>query len=186
MAAFLFWGQGERPALLIADNGNLIGVIGPEGRALSRDKGSSFVAGIWLENDGAPVAQDEAAARPGLAQMGRVWHANVGDVQVVQVAGKTALAEMRGCAGADILVSTQVARVVRPCIVYDVESLRAVGAVALMKRAEGLQVITARAVGGVRPWNAASYDPQYVPAFVLPNAQNGPPGPPVLSLNKAQ
>jgi len=186
MAAFLFWGQGERPALLIADNGNLIGVIGPEGRALSRDKGSSFVAGIWLENDGAPVAQDEAAARPGLAQMGRVWHANVGDVQVVQVAGKTALAEMRGCAGADILVSNQVDRVVRPCIVYDVESLRAVGAVALMKRAEGLQVITARAVGGVRPWNAASYDPQYVPAFVLPNAQNGPPGPPVLSLNKAQ
>lgn len=183
LAAFLFWGQADRPQLLIADNGNLIGLMGPEGRALSRDAGSGFVAGIWLENDGAPVAQADAALRPGLHQTGRVWQADVAGVQVIQVAGKTALADIADCAGADILVTDQIDRVARSCIVYDLASLRALGAVALTSSKEGVHVQTARGIGGVRPWNAASYDPAYRSDFWIGTAENGPLAPPVLSLN---
>ena len=183
VAAFLFWGQAERPALLIADNGNLIGVLGPDGRALSRDKGSSFVASIWLENDGAPVPQAQAAQRPGLGQQGRIWRTDVAGVRVIQVAGKTALAGLVDCDGADILVTNQSDAILRSCVVYDVESLRATGAVALLPADGGVQVTTARAAGGVRPWNAASYDPQFPAEYKLQPQKNGPPQPPVLSLN---
>lgn len=44
----VIWMQTERPSVLIADNGALIGVLGQDGRALSRAKGSGFVASIWL------------------------------------------------------------------------------------------------------------------------------------------
>ena len=40
MAALWLWVQTERPEVLIAENGALVGVMTPEGRALSRAKGS--------------------------------------------------------------------------------------------------------------------------------------------------
>ncbi|WP_333714543.1 ComEC/Rec2 family competence protein, partial [Yoonia sp.] len=63
LAAALLWGLTTRPAVLVADNGALIGVMTDQGRALSRASGSGFVAGIWLENDGWPVPQEVAADR---------------------------------------------------------------------------------------------------------------------------
>ncbi len=64
--AFILRAQTPRPALLIADSGGLMGLMGSNGRILSTGTGDGFVAGIWLENDGQPVAQDVAAARNGL------------------------------------------------------------------------------------------------------------------------
>ncbi|MEN8895000.1 MAG: hypothetical protein ABF248_02785, partial [Yoonia sp.] len=49
------WMDTKRPAVLVADIGALVGVLGPAGRALSKGKGSGFVAGIWMENDGMPM-----------------------------------------------------------------------------------------------------------------------------------
>lgn len=179
-ASFLIWGQTERPAVLIADTGQLIGVYGPDGRALSRDKGSGFIAGIWLENDGAPVAQAEAAQRRGLQQQGRTWWADVGGITVVQVAGKMALADLDGCDGADILVSNQIDDVARPCLVLDVRHLRSAGAVALYETDDGVRLSTSRSVTGIRPWNKAGFDPAFVtPSFVT--QKNGPQTQPVLA-----
>ncbi len=153
--AFVLWSQTVRPTLLIADNGSLIGLMTDAGRALSKPKGSGFVAGIWLENDGAPVAQDVAAARPGLRIEGRVARATLAGWEVVQVSGKTALAEMRGCGAADILVSNQTVEGQRPCLVLDVAALRQHGAVALSVDESGqLKLTSARDVTGTRPWNA--------------------------------
>ena len=98
-AAIVIWMQVERPSVLIADNGALIGVLGQDGRALSRAMGSGFVAGIWLENDGNPVDQARAAARRGFAKEGRIIRFAIGDWSVLHVSGKTALAAMTGCGG---------------------------------------------------------------------------------------
>lgn len=75
----VIWMQTERPSVLIADNGALIGVLGQDGRALSRAKGSGFVASIWLENYGNPVDQARAAARRDFAKEGRITRFAIGD-----------------------------------------------------------------------------------------------------------
>jgi competence protein ComEC len=59
------WTLAERPVVLIAETGGLIGVMTPEGRALSRPRGDGFIARNWLEADGDDADQAEAAARAG-------------------------------------------------------------------------------------------------------------------------
>ena len=157
--AFFLWSQTTRPALLVADNGALMGRNTNDGRALSRAKGSGFVAGIWLENDGAPMMQDQAAARAGIETLGRVSTTTLGDWRVVQVSGKTALADMSGCDGADILISNQAEVGPRPCHVFDIGALRQSGSLALDVDAQGALVITrARDITGHRPWNGGQGD----------------------------
>ena len=73
----------------------------------------------------------------------------------MQVSGKTALADLNGCDGADILVSNQVDATDRPCIVYDLARLRQTGSLAIDVAPNGdLWIETARRVAGARPWNA--------------------------------
>ena len=84
LLAIWIWTGADRPAVLISDTGKLVGVMTPEGRALSRDRGDGFVARIWLENDGDRADQAQAAAREGwrAADTGRamevggriIWH----------------------------------------------------------------------------------------------------------------
>lgn len=125
-----------------------------EGRALSKAKGSSFVAGIWLENDGAPVPQQVAAAREAFDFGSRLVWADVGGARLVQVSGKTALADLQGCGGAEILVSNQIDAGARPCDVYDLRRLRQTGSLAIDPDGQGGWVTTtARDVTGTRPWN---------------------------------
>ena len=159
LAALALWTQSTRPAILVADNGGLIGVMGTEGRALSKAKGGSFVAGIWLENDGNPVAQEEAAKRAGITQAARVSTVNLGKWTVLQVTGKTALESLDGCAGADVLIASVEDKTVRPCLVYDLIALRDTGALALdLDEAGNLKVSTASDAAGARPWNTSKGD----------------------------
>ncbi|MFO8125919.1 ComEC/Rec2 family competence protein [Yoonia sp.] len=159
LCAGIFWHQTDRPDLLVADSGGLIGMLGEDGRILSKPTGSGFVAGIWLENDGGPVPQAQAAARDGLVIVGRVTEARIGEWRVVQVSGKTALAGMAGCDGADILISNQVDEVARPCVVYDLARLRKTGALAFNLASNGDLVIdTAHQIAGQRPWNIRQGD----------------------------
>lgn len=154
ICAGIIWQQTERPMLLVADNGALIGLQSAAGRVLSKRTGSSFVAGIWLENDGAPVAQVVAAGRAGLRIEGRKTRAVIGEWQVLQVSGKTALAAIADCDGADVLVSNQVDEVSRSCAVYDLAQLRQTGALAFDVAPNGdLRIETAHGVAGQRPWN---------------------------------
>ncbi|WP_373636636.1 ComEC/Rec2 family competence protein [Yoonia sp. BS5-3] len=154
--AFVLWSLTERPILLVADNGALLGVAGPQGRALSKPSGSGFVAGIWLENDGGPVAQEVAASRPGLVREGRKVSVSLNGWDIVQTSGKTALAALSGCDGADILITNQTDDVPRPCMVFDVLRLRQTGALALDVLSNGdLQITTAHSIAGARPWNSA-------------------------------
>ena len=54
------WGATQRPEILIADQGRLIGVLSDQGRALSKVKGQGFVADVWIENDGMKLDRRDA------------------------------------------------------------------------------------------------------------------------------
>ncbi|MEJ6401707.1 ComEC/Rec2 family competence protein [Yoonia sp. 2307UL14-13] len=167
--AAMLWHQTTRPAVLVADTGALIGRIGPDGRALSKERGGSFVAGIWLENDGGPVAQEVAAARPGLTKAGRIASVDLGEWRIAQVSGKTALADMIGCGGADVLISNQIDTIKRPCRVFDLEQLRKTGALAMdLSESGDLIITTAHGIAGNRPWNQRQGPAQ--PPLVLTKA----------------
>lgn len=154
--AFWLWGQASRPGLLIADTGSLLGLMTEAGRALSKPTGDSFAAESWLENDGAPVPQDEAALRDGFTHVGRTVSVSLGDSSVLLVTGKTALATLDGCAGADILISNQMDVGQRPCDVYDLRRLRQTGALALDAGPDGPIVTTSRGLSGERLWNGGA------------------------------
>ena len=156
--AALWWAGTERPPVLVADTGGLIGWLGPEGRVLSKPQGDGFSADVWLENDGAPVTQEVAAAKAGFVRAGRrVTLELPNGARVVLVTGKRALAELGGgCAGADVLIAnTEDPRATRPCDRYDAVRLRQTGALAISPLKGGLDVVTARARAGWRLWHPA-------------------------------
>ncbi|MGJ8615785.1 MAG: ComEC/Rec2 family competence protein [Sulfitobacter sp.] len=139
--AFVLWHGGKRPGVLIADNGTLVGVMTPAGRALSKEKAAGFVARNWLENDGDGVFQDQAAAR---------WSKGA----VVHLSGKRALAAFEGCSMGQIVVTSVPAPdlINLGCDVFDPVRLKQTGSVALDGDEKGWQMTTARDLAGERPW----------------------------------
>ena len=140
-AAGLVWSSADRPDILIDDQGQIVGVMQAEGRALSRDKSAGFVAGVWLENDGSARAQAEAAA---------LWPPE--GVAIRHLTGKRAAASAR-CNEGEILVLNKPPPEGLPCEVFDPLRLRVTGAVALTLTPDGLQVKTTRDRAGRRLWN---------------------------------
>jgi len=150
-AGFLLWSSSERPALLVADTGGFMGLTMAEGRDLSRATGHDFVAEIWLENDGAPVPQQEAAAREGIESVDRLYRATLGDWSVLLVPGKTALDDLEDCGGADVLISNQDVTSDKECLAFDQTALRQSGSLAIDTMEGRLLVQSARQASGVRP-----------------------------------
>tara|TARA_R110000868_G_scaffold213257_3_gene463241 strand:- start:11895 stop:14060 length:2166 start_codon:yes stop_codon:yes gene_type:complete len=145
VAAAVLWVQVDRPWLLIADTGGLVGVMTPDGRAMSRDRAQSFVAGIWLENDGDPADQVEAALR---------WRADA-RIEVRHATGMRAAARAGPCRKDGILV-LNVGRDQAPdatgCTIFDPESLRRSGAVAIWLEGDDMRLVTAQSLRGQRYW----------------------------------
>ncbi|MGC1505646.1 MAG: ComEC/Rec2 family competence protein [Sulfitobacter sp.] len=139
--SLVLWQGAVRPDLLIADTGTLVGIMTPEGRALSRAKGAGFVARNWLENDGIGGTQQAAA---------KLWQQ--GDV--VHLSGKRALAAFQGCTADQIIVASAKADTLSglPCRVFDPASLKQTGAVAMRKTGAGWRITTARDLAGDRLW----------------------------------
>ncbi len=154
--SFGVWLGTERPTVLIADTGTLVGVLTKDGRALSKPKGAGFIARNWLENDGDGVAQWEAAER---------WR----DSGIIHLSGKRAMAAFEGCEAGQIVVTS-----VKPapgsdpgCPLLDPAKLRLTGSVALRKEKGGWQMTTARDLAGERLW---THWPKEQPAqFTLGN-----------------
>lgn len=150
IAAALLWAGADRPDILIEEGGMLVGVMGPEGRALSREKSASFTAQVWLENDGSGRSQLTAAA---------LWPDQVPDevpdqVKVRHLTGKTK-ARAATCDAGEILVLNHDPPVPLPCAVYSPARLRDLGAVAIRLTEQGAEMTSARAVAGRRLWNDA-------------------------------
>jgi competence protein ComEC len=152
VAAVMLWVGASRPDLLVADSGGLIGVMAEAGRSLSKPRGDGFAAGIWLENDGVLTTQEEAATPGGIGQQDRISRAVIGGTQVLQVSGITALAKLKGCDGADLLIANVDVDGPRPCEVYDIRRLRQTGALAGWLVDGVLEINTVADRTGTRPW----------------------------------
>ena len=147
--AFAGWAQSERPAVLIAANGSLVGVMTPQGRALSKERGAGFVAGIWLENDGDGADQAAAAARWPDSPHARIRVFDTAYGQIVHLIGKKAVGKWSDCDNGQIVVASVPFPVLGDCRVYDLDTLRDTGSVSIGP--DGIR--TARRDSGVRPWS---------------------------------
>jgi competence protein ComEC len=148
VAAASLWAGSDRPAMLIAEGGLLVGVMGPEGRALSKPRGAGFVAQVWIENDGERISQTEAAARwpnvrDGVARM------RLDQWEVVHLTTKRAAATMSACSKDQILISAHPLSLRGPCIVLGPDELAGQGSLAVWDGA----LVSAGQITGNRLWN---------------------------------
>ncbi|WP_422064264.1 ComEC/Rec2 family competence protein [Shimia sp.] len=146
-AAMLVWRAEDRPMVLVSDTGGLVGVVTPDGRALSKAKGQGFIARNWLENDGSMATQERAAQ----LWFGAMKTASFG--AVIHVSGKRALSAFAGCKIGYLVVFSMPYEAELPCEVIDADDLKATGALAIYKTNEGTSTKTARAMAGRRLWN---------------------------------
>ena len=155
--AFALWADAERPPMLVAPSGGLVGVMTPEGRALSKPRGDSFTAAVWLENDGDSVDQDRAANRRGFHGEKGSLVVDLGAVRVAALSGRGATERVpAACAEADIVVvSTEVEAPPAGCDVYDKRRLFETGALALWPAKDGWRVESVAQQSGARPWTGA-------------------------------
>ena len=151
LATAILWAGAERPRVLIADTGGLVGIMTPQGRALSAPRGDSFIARNWLENDGDPATQEEAAARWPDRAIGP------GGIHITALRGKRAAATLSDCAANEwVIMNTPPPEELNRaagCEVLDPNALRRTGAMALAAKGEELRINTARGLAGARLWN---------------------------------
>ncbi|WP_339767287.1 ComEC/Rec2 family competence protein [uncultured Pseudosulfitobacter sp.] len=151
----VLWTTADRPAALIAEDGGIVGVMTTQGRALSKEKGAGFVAQNWLENDGDGADQRRAAARWQAGDVAdRTKLATVGQIELVHLIGKRALAGFGPCAtGQVVVLSVTPDAPLGDCDVFDPKRLRTTGAIALVQGRDGIRLRTARQVAGDRMWS---------------------------------
>lgn len=158
LAGFGLWALTERPPVLISSDGALVGVMGPDGRALSAAKGAGFTAESWLEKDGDLSLQANAALRAGFdgpkgarafllpplaptqGKEGAGWRG-------VVLSGKSAdVAE--ACAATDLVILSpsvpELATQPDGCVILDQELLRKAGALALWPEGTGWKLVPGR------------------------------------------
>ena len=160
--ALALWAGAERPAVLISENAALVGVMGPEGRAMSRGRGEKFTAQNWLENDGDLTIQADASTRPGFVDGPFGPVARVGTVDVLLIGGTQAEGGLQGpCQPNRILILTE-ARTADlpkglPCRVIDRQELALRGAMAFWvgENTGEITMTGARDVAGQRMWTSA-------------------------------
>jgi competence protein ComEC len=153
IASWILWLQTERPPILIAESGALVGVMTPEGRALSAARGAGFIAGVWLENDGKAFSQDQAAALwPGSVPLGQgaMLHA---------AKGKRAISA-QNCAASDWVVTNVPSVPDLPCLVLTPQKLRDSGALAIWPdERTGPRIVSAKDITGTRLWSGGGQAP---------------------------
>lgn len=163
MAALLIWSQVERPALLISGDGALLGLMTPEGRALSKPRGQGFAAASWLEDDGDAADQPAAAARMGFGGGSGETTATVAGLTLRQFWGRGAATRaVAACGTADLLILGAEASVGLPrgCRMIDRRMLARTGPMAIWATREGPRIETVRQVSGERRWMRALPEPK--------------------------
>ena len=145
VAGLALWAGSTRPDALISADGALVGLAGPEGRALSSPTGAGFAAQSWLENDGDLADQITAAARPGFdgPKGARVFA--LGPLRALHLKGKGAAERLAdGCRAAQLVILSVPAEQ-RPqgCQIIDSDDLAASGPQAIWVAPDGALRIVA-------------------------------------------
>ncbi|NOD87516.1 MULTISPECIES: ComEC/Rec2 family competence protein [unclassified Ruegeria] len=146
-AAFLLWTAGQRPDALIAETGGLVGVMTEQGRALSKSKGSGFVATVWLENDGDGVDQSQAALR--WPEANTIQRYLLKDREIIHLTGKRAANGFDECKANQIIVSAVALNLKGPCGIFDPDRLYETGSLSVL---DG-KLISSAALTGQRLWS---------------------------------
>lgn len=155
-AGLLVWSQpAERPEVLIAPGGRLIGVMGGEGRALDHRRAQSYAAETWLRRDGDAAVQEEAAARPGLrrgsgwsaARLSNGWRLEVVHSRRPERARLAAL-----CRPKTLVVARYGPVIEGPCLYLGEVELARLGAVAVQPAGGTLRLVAARDPTRRRLW----------------------------------
>lgn len=152
--ALLGWSQSPRPDLLIAPDASVVGLMGADGRILSRPGTGGFVARAWLQADGDAADQAQAHARSGAATRSAVTLLSNGTLEVVHLSGKqgAALLEEVCLPGRVVVLTGTAPRASRPCRLFTTRNMWRSGAVSINAGPTGLLVQTERALSGTRPW----------------------------------
>jgi competence protein ComEC len=142
IAALAFWLSADRPDLLISGDGKLLGLAGPEGRALSAARGGGFAAETWLENDGDLAGQKLAAGRAGFTgSRGERWF-DLDGLPAVSLSGKDAPGKLPdACARAGLVILADWADAApEGCALIDLKVLAGTGPLAIWTEADGLRI----------------------------------------------
>jgi competence protein ComEC len=166
--ALVLWAGAERPLVLISEDGALVGVMGPEGRAVSAPKGAGFSARNWLENDGDLAPQTVAATRAGFTGEAGQRRFAIAGLTGIALKGRGSEGRLAdACASADIVVAPVMAGATpEGCLLFDQKLLRQTGAVALLADPQGLRLWTTRQEN--RVWSAPMPDIA-LPSVIRPN-----------------
>ncbi len=155
LALALWIGAPPRPELLIAPGGKLIGFLGPEGRALDKDRAQSFAAKSWLRRDGDGAEQAEAASRIGL-EHGPGWTSGTlanGWTFEARYGRKVEPADLEQlCKPRVLLIARDSDAVDGPCYFMGERELRRAGAVAIWSDGADLRIVSSRPRGRGRLW----------------------------------
>lgn len=160
LAAFLGWAGVDRPPLLVAGDGGLVGLMTGHGRILSRPKGAGFVAQSWLADDGDLAGQEEAFRRGPVPTRKGAWQGAFGSHALYHLTGKTAPARAAALCATAAAGTIVVLNGIWPagadrhgCDVFDLTRLRRTGALALRHDNGRMLMVEARASAGDRLWN---------------------------------
>jgi competence protein ComEC len=166
------WALAPRPDLLISADGRLAGLMGPQGRALSHEKGAGFAAKTWLEDDGDLAAQADGAARAGFAGPKTARSFAIGPFGAVLLSGKGVASDFaQACAAYDLVIlpaafdPAELPKSDAPCLVLDRQIFDNTGALAA--RIEGEMLILHPTRARARAWSSPR---PIVPPLIL----NGP------------
>ncbi|WP_265499200.1 ComEC/Rec2 family competence protein [Paracoccus beibuensis] len=134
-AAAAAWITASRPLLLIAPEGEAVGVMTPQGRAISKPSGGSFVVSTWLQEDGDMSTQEHAANRPAWSGDRRNRVADLPEEwQLWHLTGKgSGERAAEACRPLRIVVASEPVDLAdpTPCLLLDPGRLAATGAVSI-------------------------------------------------------
>ena len=143
------WLTATRPALLIDPSGTLVGLMTPEGRALSKPRGAGFAAQVWLENDGDTIDQAGAAARAGWTDGVAVLR----DIEIHHIWGRgNAERAAAACLPGRIVITTAELPGPAECTMFDATRLARSGSIAIVETKDRLVVIREADTSGRRLW----------------------------------
>ena len=160
--ALALWQQAGRPEVLISGDGGLVGVMTPEGRALSREKGQGFVAQSWLENDGTDRDRVAASARGAVRMAGGAMVWEDGPLRLAALFSPKPGPLTRECARSTVVVINRELpegsppEGFGPCLILDPAALKDSGPLAIWPGRDGLRIVSVRETAGHRLWNDRS------------------------------
>jgi competence protein ComEC len=155
VCALAGWGVTDRPVLLIAPDASVVGVMTPQGRALSRDRAGRFSAESWLQADGDLAAQAEAYRRGVVQPAQGVALLTGSGMDVVHLFGTRGATQLDAVCLAGRIVVTNTdpeTRPTGPCTLITPRDLAMTGAQAAWLRRGALVWQSDTQASGDRPW----------------------------------